>query len=98
MDPNKSPPRCPPCGPERSPAAKPIAPKNTRPSAQRNSLLNHEYLLAEIRLARTWADIWRSQIDTVGIALKARWITPGRAVEELSNCPFFAPFVDGGGK
>jgi hypothetical protein len=98
VDANKSPPRCRPWVPDCGPAAKPTAPKNTPPTPQRNSLSNHEYLLAEIRLARTWADIWRSQIDTVGIALKSRWITPEKAVEELLDCPFFVPLVDGGGK
>ena len=75
-----------------------IGPDNRTPPAPRKPLSNHEYLLAEMRLARTWADIWRNQIDTVGLALKSRWITPEKAVEELSNCPFFAPLVDGGGK
>ena len=79
-------------------AATLIVPEVTPPTTPRKPLSNHEYLLAEIRLARNWLDVWRGQIDTVGLALRSRWITPEKAVEELSNCPFFAPLVDGCGK
>jgi hypothetical protein len=83
---------------EGSPAAKQIVPEDKTPRAPRKPLDDREYLLGEIRLARSWAEVWRAQIDTVGIALKARWITQEKAVEELENCPFFRPLVDGGGK
>jgi len=42
-----------------------------------------EYLLSEIRAARIQADLWRCQLDTVGIALKARLITADQAMKEL---------------
>jgi hypothetical protein len=42
-----------------------------------------EYLLSEIRAARIQADLWRCQLDTVGIALKAGLITADQAIEEL---------------
>jgi len=42
-----------------------------------------EYLLSEIRAARIQATLWRCQLDTVGIALKARLITADQAMKEL---------------
>jgi hypothetical protein len=43
-----------------------------------------EYLLSEIRAARIQAQLWQTQLDTVGLALKAGFITCDRAIKELN--------------
>jgi hypothetical protein len=50
--------------------------------------------LGEIRLASAHAGIWQNQLNVVGVALKARLITPEQALGELRDCPFFRPMVD----
>ena len=45
--------------------------------------MRRDYILAELRCARLKADLWRNQIDAIGVALKGNLITPERAVEEL---------------
>jgi hypothetical protein len=45
-----------------------------------------EYLLAELRCALMRARLWQSDITSIGIALKAGWITPEQAVEALDDC------------
>jgi hypothetical protein len=45
-----------------------------------------EYLLAELRAATLRARLWQADIDAVGLALKARLISPDQAVERLSDC------------
>jgi hypothetical protein len=42
-----------------------------------------EYVLSEIRVARIQTELWRTQLDTVGIALKNGLITAQQAVKEL---------------
>jgi len=43
-------------------------------------------LLSELRCAALRARLWQSDIDTVGLALKARLISPDQAVEQLADC------------
>jgi hypothetical protein len=45
-----------------------------------------EYLLAELRAAALRARLWQADIDAVGIALQAGFISPDQAVEALSDC------------
>jgi hypothetical protein len=45
-----------------------------------------DYLLAELRCASLRARLWQADLDAVGIALKAGWITPEQAVETLEDC------------
>jgi hypothetical protein len=45
-----------------------------------------EYLLAELRCASLRARLWQFDIEAVGIALKAGWISPEQAVEALADC------------
>jgi hypothetical protein len=45
-----------------------------------------EYLLAELRCALLRAKLWQSDITSIGIALKAGWISPEQAVEALADC------------
>jgi hypothetical protein len=45
-----------------------------------------EYLLAELRCAALRARLWQSDIDTIGLALKAGLISPDQAVEHLADC------------
>jgi hypothetical protein len=45
-----------------------------------------DYLLAELRCASLRARLWQADIDAVGMALKAGWITPEQAVETLADC------------
>ena len=80
-------------------AAALIAPENKPSTARaqapaRRPLSNREYLLADIRIARQHAALWQSQLDALGIALKANLITPEMAVAELRSCGFFEPIVD----
>jgi hypothetical protein len=44
------------------------------------------YLLAELRCAALRARLQQADIEAVGIALKAGWITPEQAVEALADC------------
>jgi len=44
-----------------------------------------EYLLAELRCAALRARLWQADIEAVGLALKAGWITPEQAVEALDD-------------
>lgn len=45
-----------------------------------------DYLLAELRCAALRARLWQADIDAVGLALKAGWISPEQAVEALKDC------------
>ena len=45
-----------------------------------------EYLLAELRCASLRARLWQADITSIGIALKAGWISPEQAVEALADC------------
>jgi hypothetical protein len=45
-----------------------------------------EYLLAELRCAALRARLWQSDIDTIGLALKAGLISPDQAVKHLADC------------
>jgi hypothetical protein len=45
-----------------------------------------EYLLAELRCASLRARLWQADIEAVGVALKAGWISPEQAVEALADC------------
>jgi hypothetical protein len=45
-----------------------------------------EYLLAELRCAELRARLWQADIASIGIALRAGWITPEQAVEVLADC------------
>ena len=46
-----------------------------------------EYLLAELRAAALrGARLWQSDIDAIGLALKAGLISPDQAVEHLADC------------
>jgi hypothetical protein len=45
-----------------------------------------DYLLAELRCASLRARLQVRDIDAVGLALKAEWITPEQAVEALADC------------
>jgi len=45
-----------------------------------------EYLLAELRCASLRARLWQADIDAVGAALRAGWITPEQAMEALGDC------------
>jgi hypothetical protein len=45
-----------------------------------------EYLLAELRCAELRARLWQANITSIGIALKAGWISPEEAVEALADC------------
>jgi predicted RNA-binding protein associated with RNAse of E/G family len=49
-------------------------------------MTRHEYLLAELRCASLRARLWQVDIDAVGMALKAGWISPEQAVEALADC------------
>jgi hypothetical protein len=68
--------------------------RKNRSVVARRPLSNREYLLAEIRIARSHASLWVSHLDALGIALKAGLITPEAAVAELRVCAFFEPIVD----
>jgi hypothetical protein len=45
-----------------------------------------EYVLAELRCAVMRARLWQADITSIGIALKAGWISPEEAVEALADC------------
>ena len=45
-----------------------------------------EYLLAELRCAALRARLWQADIESIGTALKAGWISPEQAVEVLADC------------
>src|SRR5262249_43815450 len=49
----------------------------------------HDYLLQELRCASLRARLWQPDIDAVGAALKAGWITSEQAVETLNDCDCF---------
>jgi hypothetical protein len=49
-------------------------------------MTRRDYLLAELRCAWLRARLWQADIDAVGVALKAGWITPEQAVETLADC------------
>jgi hypothetical protein len=42
-----------------------------------------EYLVAELRCASLRTRLLTNEIDTIGTLLKAGWITPAEAVDEL---------------
>jgi hypothetical protein len=45
-----------------------------------------DYVLAELRCASLRARLQQADITSIGIALKAGWITPEQAVEALADC------------
>jgi hypothetical protein len=45
-----------------------------------------DYLLAELRCASLRARLWQSDIDAVGMALKAGLVEPEQALELLADC------------
>jgi hypothetical protein len=45
-----------------------------------------EYLLAELRCAELRARLWQADITSIGIALKAGWISAEDAVDALADC------------
>jgi hypothetical protein len=45
-----------------------------------------DYLLAELRCASLRARLWQTDIDAVGLALKAGLIEPEQALELLADC------------
>jgi hypothetical protein len=49
-------------------------------------LSKQEYLLAELRCASLRARLWQSDIEAVGLALKAGLIEPEQALELLADC------------
>jgi hypothetical protein len=49
-------------------------------------MTRREYLLAELRCAALRARLWQADITSIGIALKAGWISPEEAVEALADC------------
>jgi hypothetical protein len=52
-------------------------------------MTRHEYLLAELRCAAMRARLWQSDIEAVGMALKAGLIEPEQALELLADCDAF---------
>jgi hypothetical protein len=60
----------------------------------RKPMSNTEYVLSEIRVARSHASLWLNHLDTIGVALRGNLITPETAVAQLRECPFFQPIVD----
>jgi hypothetical protein len=53
------------------------------------AMTRHEYLLAELRCAAMRARLWQSDIEAVGMALKAGLIEPEQALELLADCDAF---------
>jgi hypothetical protein len=49
-------------------------------------MTRRDYLFAELRCASLRARLWQADIDAVGAALKAGWITPEQAIEALEDC------------
>jgi hypothetical protein len=49
-------------------------------------MTRRDYLLAELRCASLRGRLWQADIDAVGIALKAGWVTPEQAAEILEDC------------
>jgi hypothetical protein len=45
-----------------------------------------EYLLSELRCASLRARLLQSDVDAIGLALKAGLISPDQAVEHLADC------------
>jgi hypothetical protein len=45
-----------------------------------------DYLLAELRCASLRARLWQTDIDAVGMALKAGLVEPEQALELLADC------------
>jgi len=45
-----------------------------------------DYLLQELRCASLRARLQQADINSIGIALKAGWISPEQAVEALADC------------
>jgi hypothetical protein len=45
-----------------------------------------EYLLSELRCASLRARLLQSDVDAIGLALKAGLISPDQAVEHLAGC------------
>jgi hypothetical protein len=45
-----------------------------------------DYLLAELRCASLRARLWQTDIDAVGMALRAGLVEPEQALELLANC------------
>jgi hypothetical protein len=49
-------------------------------------MTRRDYLIAELRCASLRARLWQADITSIGIALKAGWISPEEAVELLADC------------
>src|SRR5262249_24276495 len=45
-----------------------------------------DYVLAELRCALLRAKLWQADIESIGKALAAGWISPEQAVEALADC------------
>jgi hypothetical protein len=43
------------------------------------------YLLAELRCAALRARLWANEIDTIGVALRAGWIEPEKAIAAIRD-------------
>ena len=59
-------------------------PREDDASTDRESRL--PYLLAELRCAAIRARLWQSDIEAVGLALKAGLVEPEQALELLADC------------
>jgi hypothetical protein len=55
-------------------------------AAEGDSMSRRDYVLAELRCAALRARLWQADIEAIGKALKADWITPERAIEALNDC------------
>jgi hypothetical protein len=45
-----------------------------------------DYVLAELRCALLRAKLWQADIESIGKALAAGWISPEQAVQALAEC------------
>jgi hypothetical protein len=68
-----------------------------RPEGRNHKLSNsdqhREYLLAELRSARLKSQLWTNHLDTIGIALKAKLITPEQAAGELKEGGYWGELI-----
>jgi hypothetical protein len=53
-------------------------------SGRPSGMNRRDYVLAELRSLR--ARLWQADIEAIGKALKADWITPEQAGEALKDC------------
>jgi hypothetical protein len=59
---------------------------DARDASSINSNSHREYLIAELRCAALRARLWQADIESVGVALKRKWISPEQALEALHDC------------